>query len=249
MSLTTTLAPCAASASASPRPTPRPAPVTMATLPSSMPICVLSSASWKLTCSSTYFGVSRGRQSCVAGACADGRRRERTNKGAVRTMPVDTSQIGKPTSAVRSRVELGPVDFFARAVCDENPVYHDPEAAKAAGFNNVVAPPTFTFALNHMGRAGETQPPDPTGGQSPFGALVGGLMQGGGLILHGEQEFEYRRPIQVGDVLVGEGKILDIYEKESKGAVMTFIVVETAWRDEASGEAVVTERFNLIHRR
>ena len=96
--------------------------------------------------------------------------------------------------------------------------------------------------------AGETQPPDPTGGQSPYGALVGGLMQGGGLILHGEQEFEYRRPIQVGDVLVGEGKILDIYEKESKGAVMTFIVVETAWRDEASGEAVVTERFNLIAR-
>ena len=79
------------------------------------------------------------------------------------------------------------MDFFARAVCDENPVYHDPEAAKAAGFNNVVAPPTFTFALNHMGRAGETQPPDPTGGQSPFGALVGGLKRlreaGGSLAL------------------------------------------------------------------
>ena len=87
-------------------------------------------------------------------------------------MPVDTSQIGKPTSAVRSRVELGPVDFFARAVCDENPVYHDPEAAKAAGFNNVVAPPTFTFALNHMGRAGETQPPDPTGGPVDFDRMA-----------------------------------------------------------------------------
>jgi hypothetical protein len=29
---------------------------------------------------------------------------------------------------------------------------------------------------------------------------------------------------------------------------MTFIVVETVWRDDATGEPVVTERFNLIHR-
>jgi hypothetical protein len=30
--------------------------------------------------------------------------------------------------------------------------------------------------------------------------------------------------------------------------MMTFIVMETVWRDDATGEAVVTERFNLIHR-
>jgi hypothetical protein len=29
---------------------------------------------------------------------------------------------------------------------------------------------------------------------------------------------------------------------------MTFIVVETVWRDDATGAPVVTERFNLIHR-
>jgi hypothetical protein len=52
----------------------------------------------------------------------------------------------------------------------------------------------------------------------------------------------------VGDVLVGEGKIGDFYEKESKGKTMTFIVTETVWRDEQTNEPVVTERFNLIHR-
>ena len=29
---------------------------------------------------------------------------------------------------------------------------------------------------------------------------------------------------------------------------MTFLVTETVWRDEKTGEPVVTERFNLIHR-
>jgi hypothetical protein len=52
----------------------------------------------------------------------------------------------------------------------------------------------------------------------------------------------------VGDVLVGEGSIVDIYEKETESAVMTFVVVETVWRDEASNDPVVTERFNLIGR-
>jgi hydroxyacyl-ACP dehydratase HTD2-like protein with hotdog domain len=67
-------------------------------------------------------------------------------------------------------------------------------------------------------------------------------------VLHGEQEFEYHRPIVVGDVVIGEGRIVDIYEKESKSRTMTFVVTETVWRDEKNGEPVVTERFNLIHR-
>ena len=54
--------------------------------------------------------------------------------------------------------------------------------------------------------------------------------------------------MQVGDVLVSQGKITDAYQKVSKGKTMTFVVQETNWTDEKSGEPVVTARFNLIHR-
>jgi acyl dehydratase len=163
-------------------------------------------------------------------------------------MVVDTSVIGKPTGAHRVRIERGPVGFFASAVLDDSRVYRDPEAARAAGFEAIPAPPTFSFAMQHMGTIGELQPPDPTGGTNPMHAVMGDLYANGALILHGEQEFEYHRPILVGDVLVGEGKIVDLYEKETDSAVMTFIVIETAWREEATGAPVVTERFNLIGR-
>ena len=56
-------------------------------------------------------------------------------------------------------------------------------------------------------------------------------MAKGGIILHGEQEFTYRRPVFAGDVLVGDGTVVDAYQKESKGKTMTFMVVETAWSD------------------
>jgi hypothetical protein len=102
--------------------------------------------------------------------------------------------------------------------------------------------------MQHQGRWDEDQPPDPTGGTNPMHAVMGDLYGKGALILHGEQEFTYHHPIEVGDVLVGEGKVVDLYEKETGSAVMTFVVVETTWRDEQTNQPVVTEKFNLIGR-
>jgi acyl dehydratase len=164
------------------------------------------------------------------------------------SMPVDTSYIGKPTGAHSVTVERGPVSNFARALKDENPVYHDPAAARAAGFDDIPAPPTWSFAMQFWGRFPEQQPDDPTGGENPMHKVMSELFAKGGMVLHGEQEFEYHRPIVVGETLLGEGRIVDMYEKESKGRTMTFIVTETVWRDEKSGEPAVTDRFNLIHR-
>ena len=155
--------------------------------------------------------------------------------------------IGKPMSKSKVVIERGPVANFATAVCDDNPVYRDPRAASAAGFDSLPVPPTFPFVMQAWGEFPEDQPSDkPTG--NPLGEVIGPLMAKGGIILHGEQEFIYHRPLSVGDVLLGEGKVTDAYAKESKGKTMTFIVTETVWRDDKTGDPVVTSRFNLIHR-
>jgi len=163
-------------------------------------------------------------------------------------MAVDKSVIGTPTGRSKVSVERGPVSNFAKAVTDDNPIYQNPDAAKAAGFANIPAPPTWGFAMAHWGTFSEQQPEDTTKGRNPIMEIIGGLMQKGGLILHGEEEFEYHRPVVVGDVLEGEGKVVDIYEKESKGKTMTFVVTENVFKDTKSGEPVLTTRMNLIHR-
>ena len=155
--------------------------------------------------------------------------------------------IGQPTGKARVMVERGPVQHFADAVLSASAIYHNPEAAREAGFDAIPAPPTFPFAMEFSGKFEEIQPTDASTG-SPLMTALAPLIAKGGLILHGEQEFLYHRPVQVGDVLVSEGKITDAYQKESKGRTMTFIVSETNWSDEKTGEPVVTARFNLIHR-
>jgi hypothetical protein len=155
--------------------------------------------------------------------------------------------IGQPTGKARVVVERGPVTHFAEAVLSTSPIYRNPEAAKSAGFDAIPAPPTWPFAMEFSGKFEELQPADaPTG--NPLMTAVGPLIAKGGLILHGEQEFIYHRPVLVGDELVSEGKIVDAYQKESKGKTMTFIVSETNWSDAKTGDPVVTARFNLIHR-
>jgi acyl dehydratase len=156
--------------------------------------------------------------------------------------------VGRPTVAATVHVERGAVQSFAQAVTDANPVYADLDAARAAGFDGVPAPPTFTFAVLNVGRFTEEQPPDPTGGRNPMMEVIGTLMAEGGMVLHGEQEFEYHRPLQVGDTLTAEGKVVDHYTKQSGERTMTFLVMETVFSDQ-DGQPVVTERFNLIHRK
>ena len=77
--------------------------------------------------------------------------------------------------------------------------------------------------------------------------VIGTLMAKGGMVLHGEQEFEYHRPIVVGDRSASEGKVVDSTTKESRRRTMTFLVTEDQYRNQ-DGELVLTSRMNLIHR-
>jgi len=156
-------------------------------------------------------------------------------------MAVDTSVIGRQTGAWRVALDRSVLANFAAAVGDTSAAYCAADAP---------APPTFTFAAPYWSKlSADDQPADPTaGGGNPMHTIMGALHAQGALVLHGEQEFEYHRTPVAGDVLDGVQTITDIYEKSSDTANMTFVVMETQWRDARDGSPVVTERFNLIAR-
>ena len=156
-----------------------------------------------------------------------------------------TDHIGKPVPTQTVVLERGPVSNFAKAVKDESPVYADPRAATEAGFDAIPAPPTYAFAMHHWGLFPELQASEAA--THPMMLALGELMSSGGLILHGEQEFTYHRPLTVGQQLTSSGSITDIYSKEGKGGkAMTFIVTETIWSDDEG--PVVTSTMTLLHR-
>ena len=65
-------------------------------------------------------------------------------------------------------------------------------------------------------------------------------------VLHGEQEYEYLKPIYAGDILTAVTKVSDVYEKEgSRGGTMTFIVIDTEFTNQ-NGEKVAVARNAIL---
>ena len=118
-------------------------------------------------------------------------------------MAVDTSIVGKPTAATKVRVERGPVTFFAAAVLDDNPVFRDPTAGRAAGLRLDARPARRSRSRCSTWAAGRrSSPPTRRRARTRCTGSWASCYGKGALILHGEQEFTYHRPIVVGDVLV-----------------------------------------------
>ncbi len=156
--------------------------------------------------------------------------------------------IGKPTAHGIVTVERAPVSAFAASVLDDKAIWSDADAARAEGFSDIPVPPTFMFsAADSWCKHAEEQPPDPTDGNNPMAAVMGGLMANGGLILHGEQAFEYHRDVVVGEKLEHKGVVKDIYEKPTGDKTMTFLVIENTFTGDG-GEPVITATMNVIHR-
>ena len=76
---------------------------------------------------------------------------------------------------------------FARAVFADAPVHHDPDAARALGYADVVAPPTFAIVVQDSALQLLLAEPD-------SGIVLSQLV-------HGEQKFAPTRPIVAGDEL------------------------------------------------
>jgi acyl dehydratase len=137
---------------------------------------------------------------------------------------IDRSLIGVWGPEGRMRVEFGKIREFARAVKDDNPVYFDEARA--------CAPPTFLMTIAHwIGGLGETR----SAVKLDYRRL-----------LHGEQEFEYLRPIRAGDVLTFRSRTKDVFEKQGKrGGRMLFIIGETEYRNQR-GDVVAYTRNTAI---
>jgi acyl dehydratase len=131
-------------------------------------------------------------------------------------------------------VDSDKVAEFAAAVGAEgNPVHHDPQAATELGFPGPLAPPTFTVT--------QIFPVPREERERRLGANLDYAR-----VLHGEQEFVYKRLPIVGETLKGRMRIAKDFEKEGKrGGSMRFVTYESEFRD-SNGEEVLTAYYTLI---
>ena len=142
-------------------------------------------------------------------------------------MALDTALQGKTYDAVTFDVDADRIRQYADAVHEDNPVHHDPEAAKAAGFRDVVAPPMFAVVYSA-----------PAMGPPIFEVIGEALPR----MVHGGQEFVWGEPVCAGDTISTEASVKDIYEKDGKG----FYVFESVSKNQDGDQVVHATWTNIV---
>jgi acyl dehydratase len=143
-------------------------------------------------------------------------------------MPVDTQAIGKTYDPASYTVGREKIREYAYAIGAENPVHHDADAAKAAGFRDIVAPPMFCVVYSSRAMGPAVLDPE-----------VGINLA---TMVHGGQVFEWGEPVCAGDEITTFAKVTEIYEKDGKG----FYVFESVSSNQDGDETVRGTWTNIV---
>ena len=143
-------------------------------------------------------------------------------------MPVDASAKGKTYPASEYEVGREKIREYALAIGVDNQVHFDRDAARGAGYRDVVAPPMFAVVYS----AGTMGPAilDPEVGIN-LAAMV-----------HGGQEFVWGEPVCSGDTITTTAEVKDISEKDGRG----FYVFESVSTNQDGAEVVRATWTNIV---
>src|SRR5690349_20573115 len=126
-------------------------------------------------------------------------------------------------------VDAAALAAFAAAVGSTDPVHTSVEAAKAAGYRDVIAPPTFAVTIAQQ--CDRQLIEDPEAGID-YSRVV-----------HGEQRFVHHRPITAGDEIVGTLTVDAVREAGGHSMVTTRTELATT-----GGEALCTATSTIVIR-
>jgi acyl dehydratase len=143
-------------------------------------------------------------------------------------MPVKTDAIGKQWPATTYEVGLEKIREYANAIGASNPVHHERETAKSAGFRDVVAPPMFCVVYSA-----------PAMGPVILDPEVGINLAA---MLHGGQEFEWGEPVCSGDEITTTPSCREIYVQDGRG----FYVFESVSTNQDGAEVVRGTWTNIV---
>jgi acyl dehydratase len=141
---------------------------------------------------------------------------------------VSHAALGKTYPPFEYEVGREKIREYSYAIGAENPVHFERDAAQAAGFRDVVAPPMFAVVYS----AGSVGP----------GVLDPELGINLMLMLHGSQEFVWGEPVCAGDTITTVTEFKDHREEEGR----TYFVFESVSTNQDGQETVRGTWTNIV---
>lgn len=141
---------------------------------------------------------------------------------------------GKSLAEFHYLVERAKIRELAEAVGDPDPIYRDAGEARAEGYPEIIAPPTFGTAINLWGGLG-------------FSEICNQLGANPVRVLHAEQDYEYFEPVCAGETLQCTMTVAGFQVKEGRAGIMHLAVLETIAFNE-KGRKVLVGRSTILEK-
>jgi acyl dehydratase len=151
--------------------------------------------------------------------------------------------VDAPPLVLPVRIDRKDIVRFAIATRETDPIHFDPDAARAAGYADVVAPPLFYVALR----------------TSVFNLVPAHELHAEGTPLRdipplaytqamaGETTAELRRPFVAGDEVTCGRRVVSAFTKRGRSGTLTFVRFEYRYAD-ADDRPIAVEHFTRIFR-
>ncbi|NEU31397.1 MaoC family dehydratase [bacterium LRH843] len=130
--------------------------------------------------------------------------------------------VGTCSVPVKNKIDKEEIKKFALAIGEPLPIYIDEQFAKQSKHGRILAPPTFPRTLD-------------------FGEIKGMKLPSAGLI-HGEQMYQYTRPLYEGEIIHGQCQLLACEKKQSRNGTMLLIKLKQTGFDEDENEIFTSIR-------
>jgi acyl dehydratase len=158
---------------------------------------------------------------------------------AIEITPEMRAQIGVESDPWPYEVTAAGVRAFARGAGYTDPLYYDADAARAAGYPQLPAPPGYLGTPAFLpGRSDPVFSTPPGIGPRPRYGLTE--------VLDASTEATYQRPLLAGETLTARYQLADLQVKQSRAlGAMLVVMFETSFCD-GDGKLVAQERSQYI---
>jgi len=124
------------------------------------------------------------------------------------------NRIGVDFPTMAYDIERGMIQRFVNAVGDTNPLWQNEDYAKKSGYGGIIAPPNLILTLG-------------------FDRVLEAYISDASItVLHGSTELECRRPVQAGDVITANAKIINVRQRQGKEGATVFVTFEITYRNQ-----------------
>lgn len=147
------------------------------------------------------------------------------------------------------RIDHGVIDRrfiqrYAVAIDDHDPLFSDPDHARAAGFDDVVAPPNMLASVVEWGRGGwqDELKPDGTGEEGSLSEATRGIR-----VMGGGEEMELLHPLVAGMRLIETQTLADVVLKEGRAGRLLLMHSDVSFQAE-DGPVLCRNRRTILGR-